>query len=274
MSFVGISGAFGGLMSTPVGGPLLAFELEHEQTHNYYFTNLVPGVIAGAVSFGVMWPILGAPFEGLLSIPQEEFRSWMLLAAVGLGLVGAVTAFVVGRIMVTIVDLMRPFDEKPLLRGAIGGLAVGVIAFVLPLTLFSGQTTVPVILSDFETMGVLILIALALLKAAALGASLGGGFFGGPIFPIFFIGSTIGVAIHLLFPEIPLGVAVGGVMASVGAAVALLPLSMAVLAAVLIQSGLEVFGAISLASVTAYAVRLAIIRSADTGDMQQSAAPE
>jgi len=78
LSFIGISGAFGGLMSTPLGGPLLAFELEHEQTHSYYFQNLVPGVVAGAVAFGVMWPVVGAPFEALLAIPSDGFRSWML----------------------------------------------------------------------------------------------------------------------------------------------------------------------------------------------------
>lgn len=40
MAFIGISGAFGGLMSTPIGGPLLAFELEQKQTHSYYFRSL------------------------------------------------------------------------------------------------------------------------------------------------------------------------------------------------------------------------------------------
>ena len=134
MTFVGISGAFGGLMSTPIGGPLLAFELEHDQTHNYYFTNLVPGVIAGAVSFGIMWPVLGAPFEGLLAIPQGQFASWMLVAAVGLGLLGAVAAVVVGKLMTGLVDLMRPLDDRPIVRGLIGGLIVGAIGYVLPLT--------------------------------------------------------------------------------------------------------------------------------------------
>ena len=270
MSFVGISGAFGGLMSTPIGGPLLAFELEHDQTHNYYFSNLVPGVIAGAVSFGAMWPIIGAPFEGLLSLPRGEFASWMLLAAVGLGVVGALAALVVGKVIVKVVEMMRPLDSRPVLRGLIGGLLVGAIAFTLPLTLFSGQHTLPIIFEDFESFGVLMLLALALFKSVALGASLGGGFFGGPIFPMFFIGAVLGVVVHLLIPAIPLALAVGSVMAALGAAVALLPLSMAILTAIMIQSGLEVFGAVALASVTAYAIRIAV--SSGGGDLQKSAA--
>ena len=88
---------------------------------------------------------------------------------------------------------------------------------------------------------------------------------------MFFIGGTVGVAVHALIPEIPLGLAVGATMAALGAAVALLPLSMAVITAIMIQSGLEAFGAVALASITAYAIRLAISRSRQ-GDMQKSAA--
>jgi H+/Cl- antiporter ClcA len=270
LTFVGVSGAFGGLLSTPIGGPLLAFELEHDQTNAYYYLNIVPGVIAGSVSFGVMYPVLGAPFKGLLTMPPVEFGSWMLLAAVGLGCVGALAALVVGKVLVASVSLFRPLDERPVVRGLVGGALVALIGFVMPLTLFSGQTTLPVILDNWDVIGVVTLLVLALLKAVALGASLGGGFYGGPIFPMFFIGGTIGVAVHALIPEIPLGLAVGATMAALGAAVALLPLSMAVITAIMIQSGLEAFGAVALASITAYAIRLAISRSRQ-GDLQRSA---
>jgi len=144
----------------------------------------------------------------------------------------------------------------------------------MPLTLFSGQHAIPVLLDGYQGIGVLALVAIALLKAAALGASLGGGFFGGPIFPIFFIGVALGLAIHILIPAIPLALALGGTMAALGAAVALLPLSMAVLTAIMIQSGLEVFGAVVLAAMTAYAIRIALTRRQQAGDMQRSAASE
>jgi H+/Cl- antiporter ClcA len=274
MSFIGISGAFGGLMSTPLGGPLLAFELEHEQTHSYYFQNLVPGVVAGAVAFGVMWPVVGAPFDALLALPSDGFRSWMLLAAVGLGVLGAGAALVVGKLILWSSAMLRPLDGRPVLRGVIGGALVGVLAFALPLTLFSGQTALPLIVEDFEAFGIAMLVALALVKAAALGISLGAGFFGGPIFPTFFIGAVLGIAVHLLIPAIPMAVAVGSIMAALGAAMALLPISMAVLVAIMTQSGLEVSGAVLLASITAYAIRIVISQRASTGDLQRSAASD
>lgn len=272
MTFVGMSGAFGGLLSTPIGGPLLAFELEHDQTHEYYYTHLIPGMIAGAVSFGIMWPAIGAPFKGLLEIPGSEFRSWMLLVAVVLGAVAVGAAAIVGKIMAGISRLMRVLDDQPVLRGGIGGAIIGLIGWVQPLTLFSGQTALPTILDDFEQLGLFVVLALALLKAIALGASLGGGFYGGPIFPTFFIGTVLGIAVHIAVPSVPLVLAVGCIMAALGSAIALLPLSMAVLSGIMLQSGLEFFGAIALASATAYALRITLARRTPAGELQRAAA--
>ncbi len=269
LTFIGISGAFGGMLGTPIGGPLLAFELEHDQTSDYYYTNLVPGVIAGAVAFGIMWPVLGAPFGGLLALPHDAFASWMLLVAVALGVVGAAAAFAVGRTMVSAVSIMKRLDGRPVLRGAIAGLIVGLITYTLPLTAFSGQTALPHILDDVGGIAIPTLLALALLKAVSLGVSVGGGFFGGPIFPLFFIGAVLGIVVHLVFPAIPIALAVGCVMAALGAAIAMLPLSMAILTVILIDSSLEVFAAVALSSVTAFAIRMAIVHSR-RGDMQRT----
>jgi H+/Cl- antiporter ClcA len=272
LTFVGISGAFGGLMSTPIGGPLLAFELEHDQTHGYYLTQLVPGILSGAVAFGIMWPVLGAPFAGLLSLDRGPFASWMLVAAVGLGVAGVVAALVVGRTLLALAAAFRRLDGHPVARGLVGGAIVGAIGFALPLTLFSGQTTLPVILDDAGQMGVVMLLLLAFAKAVTLGVSLGGGFYGGPVFPTFFMGGVLGVAVHALFPEIPLALAVGGIMAALGAAIALLPLSMAVLVAIMVQSGVEYFAAIVVAAATAYALRVLLTHPGEEGDMQRSSA--
>ncbi len=272
LSFVGISGAFGGLLSTPIGGPLMAYELEHDQSTDYYFRHLVPGVVAGAVAFGIMWPIVGAPFDGLLALEQPDFKSWMLLAAVGLGVVGVIGAMVVGKLLVLTTRLFEPLTERPIVRGLVGGIGVALIGWTLPLTLFSGQTSIPVVLEDFEAIGIATLIALGILKALALGVSLGSGMFGGPIFPMFFVGTSFGLAVHLAIPDIPLALAVGAVMAAVGAAAALLPLSMAVIVTVMISGSYEIFGAIALATMTAFALRYLLMKRNQPSDVAVSMA--
>lgn len=272
-SFIGISGVFGGLLSTPIGGPLLAFELEHDQTSSYYLRHLVPGVISGAVAFGVMWPVIGAPFSGLLEIQHGDFESWMLLAAAGLGVFSALAALVVGKVMLSITNAMRTLDSSPVVRGLVGGAVVALGAFVLPLTLFSGQEAAPFILDRVDEIGLAMLLGLAVVKTITLGASFGGGFYGGPIFPMFFIATALGLAVHLVFPALPLGIAVGATMAGLGAAVALVPISMAVLATILTQSGLVASAAIVVSAAVAFAIRHALMPPGGASDAAQTAAP-
>lgn len=271
-TFAGISGVFGGLMSTPLGGPLLAFELEHEQTHAYYFRQMVPGLIAGSVGFGIMWPVLGTPFVGLYDFETVDFRTWMLMAAAGIGIVGGLAAIVVGRVMVGVVSWMRRLDDRPLTRGLVGGAAVAAIAFAMPITLFSGAGGLEPIFEQPEVLGVGLLLTLALLKTIALGASLGGGFYGGPIFPVLFVGGALGAAIHLIIPGIPFAIAAGSALAAVGAALAMVPLSMAVIGTLLIQGGLLESAAVVLAATTAFAIRYVLAPPGQKSDAAQAAA--
>ncbi|MGA7097097.1 MAG: chloride channel protein [Acidimicrobiia bacterium] len=254
-TFTGISAVFGGLLSTPLGGPLLAFELEHEQSNTYYTRHLVPGVIAGAIGFGLMWPVIGTPFVGLYDFDRVDFRPWMILAGVGIGAGGALVALLIGKAMTTTVGVMRRLDDRPVLRGLIAGCVVAVLAYAMPLTLFSGASGLEPVFSEPANLGVALLLTLALLKTVALAASLGGGFFGGPIFPTFFIGGTIGAAVHLIFPGLPLAITVGSTMAALGGAIALVPVSMAVLGTLIIQGGILESSVVVVAAVTAFAVR-------------------
>lgn len=273
-TFAGISGVFGGLLSTPLGGPLLAYELEHEQTHAYYYRQIVPGVVAGAVGFGIIWPVVGTPFVGLYDFGTVEFRSWMLLAAAAIGVVMGLAAVVVGKVLVAVVSSMRRLDNRPVLRGVIGGGVVAFIAFAMPLTLFSGAGPLQTVFDQPAALGVGFLLVLALLKTVALGASLGGGFYGGPIFPVLFIGGALGAAIHLVVPEIPFAIAAGSAMAALGAALAMLPLSMAVIGTLLIQGGLLESAAIVMAAITGFAVRYAIAPPGRQSEVAEAAAAE
>lgn len=270
-TFVGMSAAFGGLLSSPLAGPLIAFELEHEQSRSYYFNHLIPGVVAGGIGLGIVYPLLGAPFLSPYGSDPTEFRSWMLLAAVGVGLAGAIVALVVGRILTSVVALFRRLDGRPVVRGLTGGVCVAVIGFAMPLTLFSGQTGMGEIFSETTTIATLTLVALIILKAVSLGASLGAGFYGGPIFPMFLMGGALGVLLHQLIPALPLELAVAGSMAALGSALAFIPLSMAILASLLVGTEFLMAGAVMISAATGFAVRYALTIRTEVGSVQQAA---
>lgn len=268
LTFAGMSAAFGGLVSSPLGGPLLAFELEHEQSRSYYFHHLIPGIVAGAVSFGIVWPVLGAPFIGLYDVAAVEFRSWMLAAAVGIGLLGAFVSLGIGKVLVSIIGWMRRLDSRPVARGVVGGVGVAGTGFLLPLTLFSGQGGLAVVLEDPVSIGWVTLVSLIVVKTVALALSLGAGFYGGPIFPLFFIGGVLGVLIHVAVPALPLGLAVGGAMAALGAAAAFIPLSLTILASLVIQADFLTSGAILIAAATGFVFRFWLLGWGRRADVQ------
>ena len=66
-------------------------------------------------------------------------------------------------------------------KPVIGGVAFGLIAVVVPLTAFAGSERVRMMLTEGQTMGLALLLAILLGKMLAFALSVGSGFIGGPI---------------------------------------------------------------------------------------------
>src|SRR5690606_11419892 len=88
-----------------------------------------------------------------------------------------------------------------------GGSIAALIAFGLPLTMYSGQYTIPALLEKSASLGVLVLLCIAIAKLFSTFLLLRSGFFGGPIFPMIFVGTTVGVIITQII-ALPLTLAV------------------------------------------------------------------
>jgi H+/Cl- antiporter ClcA len=130
--------------------------------------------------------------------------------------------------------IVKPLNSTPILRGVLGGFLLGLLAFILPTTIGLGTTQMPVITQHAAEIGVLLLIVFALAKLVALSGALNFGFIGGPIFPLLFVGSSLGSAIHLIFPQVPLGLALGCMIVAVPAAIVPIPLALAAIGIVII----------------------------------------
>ncbi len=103
---------------------------------------------------------------------------------------------------------------------------VGLIAFAPPLTANSGNSRLVTVLGGSATFGTAFLIALVIAKMLALAFSQAAGFLGGFVFPLIFIGGTAGVVVNDIFPQIPIELAVGTLLASVAGAILAAPVSL------------------------------------------------
>lgn len=125
-----------------------------------------------------------------------------------------------------------------MLRGIIGGVAFGLIAMHFPLILFSGEQQLETLLHTGLHLGIFSLLLLGLLKIVVTCLCLNTGFFGGRIFPSFFAGGAIGMAIYLLFPTIPLVICMLCVLSALAVSIMKIPVSMTLIVGALIQPGL------------------------------------
>ncbi len=252
-TFSGAAGALGALLSSPFIGALFAFELERERGVGLLFRHIIPGGVSGIVAFAIVYPFLGSPFLGIYSFPEFEFSTWYLLGAVGIGVVGAILGIAIGAIGKLSGRIALRIPGPVIVRAGLGGVVLGVIAFVMPATMFSGIDALGVVVDDPAKLGVGLLLVVVALKIVTLSISMTSGFYGGPFFPTFFIGGTVGAAIHLLFPVFPLALAVGATMAAT-AAIAGIPFSIVVLGIYVVGVGPPAASVIAVAVITSIAI--------------------
>jgi H+/Cl- antiporter ClcA len=131
-------------------------------------------------------------------------------------------------------------------------LAIGTIAFALPLTLGSGNEQLAAVLDSPVPLGVGLLIGVLVAKIVAIVVSMSIGFIGGNVFPMIFIGGTAGVIIHLIFPSIPMALAVSAMMAAVPGSFLRAPVSLTLLAALSVGLGPETTAPVVVSVITAY----------------------
>jgi H+/Cl- antiporter ClcA len=129
----------------------------------------------------------------------------------------------------------KPLDSHLVIRATLGGLELVLAGAFLPITLFSGEMETQELITNGAEMGVVVLLTLALVKVFITSLCLTTVWKGGYIFPTMFAGAALGMAVHKLFPSIPLAVAASATMAAAMVAVMKEPLFSALFAMLIFQ---------------------------------------
>jgi H+/Cl- antiporter ClcA len=172
------------------------------------------GIAGALVGFGIFLDITATTSDTLYPVPiYQQFILGDLLFAAILGLVGGLAGIALVYCYRFFSRVMEPLSEKHVLRGLLGGIGLGLAGIAAPLVLFSGQYQFQTVLVGGTALGAATLLYLVVVKILASTWCMATVFKGGPIFPLIFSGGTLGMAISLLFPVIPLVVAIAAVMA-------------------------------------------------------------
>jgi H+/Cl- antiporter ClcA len=237
LAFSGVSAMLGAFITSPIGGPLLALESAQGGSTGLasYFWVLFPSLLAAAVATVAFVALSGAFYGTIYLFPDYLPSLRHLLQAIPLGLIGGAVGVVFFIVLRRLQGLMQPMKHRLVLRGLIGGLGLGIIGAIFPLVLFSGEDESLVLIARAAQIGVPMLILLAGVKLFVTGLGLATGWKGGYIFPVLFVGVALGLATNLLFPQVPMAVAVSATIAGTLAATLRAPLFAIMFTMVLVQ---------------------------------------
>lgn len=238
LTFCGMSAALGAFFGAPLGGALFALELPHRRGLEYYEA-IIPAVLSAILSFTVFRFTTGLSIGGMYhfeSIPALTLMN--LIEGAILGVVGAAVALLFVLVFRTVGYLTEPLHHQTILLATLGGLSIGLIALVFPQTLFFGEKQIDRIIEHGATYGIALLLMIGLAKMLAISCTLHSGFRGGFIFPLFYIGSAVGLAISLGCPQIHPTIAMVCLMAEVNVAITKTPVSTTVILSVIADTSM------------------------------------
>ena len=237
LGYSGVSGMLAAFITSPFSGALLGLESAQGGSggKQAYFWVLFPSLLSSAVATVVFVLLSGSFFETLYVFPRYSPRLVDLFYAAPLGLIGGTVGLLFMISLRRLQGLFQPMKGRVVLRGLLGGLGMGIIGVLLPLTLFSGEEQTADLIVHAAEIGVVMLIVLAFMKLLATSLLLATGWKGGYIFPIMFASVALGLAVSLLFPGIPVPVAVAATMAGALVAALKAPLFAALFTTTLVQ---------------------------------------
>ena len=195
---LGIGSGIGAIFSAPLGGAVLAASIIYREDFNY--RALVPGFLTSATAYAVYGSILGfAPMFGFVA-PDYRFDPAQAGWFVVIGIAAAATGYLYARTFYGTVALTKRLPGGIVIKPAIGGLLVGLLALAIPQILASGYGWVQIAMTrdGLATIPLWIVLVLPIAKIAATSLSIGTGGSGGIFGPGIVIGAFVGAAIWRL----------------------------------------------------------------------------
>ncbi len=249
MSIAGMASGFTALFGAPLGGSLFSLEILHHKHAVEYYKAIIPALVASCFSYlifaiivqlglGATWHVASYEYSGVFDFGYAVLFA-MAATAIGWGFIFCTKFF------------KNLFNKKPLpiyVKTLIGGILLGVISYYFPITRYFGHEEINELLAgDFALNA---LIAILIFKVLAISITVTSGWRGGFIIPLFFVGATLGLIIHHIFPETNLTLTIVSCMAGINACVTRTPMSTTILLATL--TGFSYFIPILFASLTGY----------------------
>lgn len=249
LSIAGMASGFTALFGAPLGGAFFALEILHHQHVIEYYEAILPAIVASCAGYLIFAATTNLGIGPTWHFPQYPVANLFDFAeAIGYGILGALLGWLFIFMFRQCDRLFAALRAPIYVQTTLAGVGLGLLAFLFPLTRYFGEHQLEEIVNG--TFTVPFLIGLVLAKMAAISITVTGGWRGGIIIPLFFIGACFGKAITAIYPELDTTLAMICIMAALNATVTRTPISTTLLLAKL--TGFNPFTPILFASITGF----------------------
>jgi H+/Cl- antiporter ClcA len=236
LSIAGMASGFTALFGAPLGGSLFSLEILHHKHAVEYYKAIIPAFVASSFSYMVFAIIIHLGLGPTWDLSAYEYSGMFDFGyAILFAIVGAIFGW--GFIFCT-KFFKSLFEKKPIpiyIKTLIGGMLLGIIAYYFPITRYFGHHEINELLSGNYSLQ--LLAAVLVFKIIAISITVTSGWRGGFIIPLFFVGTTLGLIIHQLFPSVNTTLAIVSCMAAINSCVTRTPMSTTILLATLTGFG-------------------------------------
>ena len=218
LAHIGITATLGTIFVSPLFG--FVEPIENEGSALPKTSKNILYFVAILSSFGIFVFLnhLTHNHSGLHSIGTATLSNLNYLGIIILMVIGVLLSYVyfVSHKLSKIV--FENLGDNLILKGVVGGLILGITGTLLPLTMFSGEKQMYLLVGSGVQFGVIILILTCLLKIVITNICIETGFKGGHFFPLIFSGTAMGYALSILLhmdPIISMSIVTTSFMASI-----------------------------------------------------------
>jgi H+/Cl- antiporter ClcA len=248
-SIAGMASGFTVLFGAPLGGAFFALEILHHTHVVEYYEAILPAIVASCAGYLVFAAMTHLGIGPAWHFPQYHIENiYNFAEAIEYGVIGAIAGWIfiaIFRCCERLSDTLR----KPIyVRTTLSGLVLGIISVCFPLTRFFGEHQLEKIVEG--NFSISFLMGLAIAKMIAISVTVTGGWRGGIIIPLFFVGACLGKLASIAHPEFNASLAMICIMAALNSTVTRTPISTTLLLAKL--AGLSTFTPVLFASMTGF----------------------
>lgn len=224
---IGISAGFASVFGTPLTGAIFAIEVLYFSKINY--KSIFPSFLVAYIAYFTVefWQVSHTHYH-IPNVPSLDFISlfWVIFAGILFGL----ASMFFSKATRFFAETFSKYIKYPPLRPFIGGIIFVAVIYFTGATKFLGLG-IPTIVNSFEIRQD---FSIFILKIVFTAFTLGVGFKGGEVTPLFFIGATLGSALSFFVP-LPIALLAGMGFVAVFSGATHTPIACTVM-------GMELFG--------------------------------